>query len=350
VDGSFTDLVNDLVRLGYMQYVVVMKSLSEGQPGNPLTLGGDLKFYRFNLTMDNVVTIFSQTHRNSIIELPLSFMAAPDTDLSEQLPSAADITPEQLEQKFAEMVTAAFPAMAPQILQSVDWANRDDLYVGQRIPGRSAFRKGRSRKTPMLDSPVYQTLQPLLREQGANPDGLITPEQQLEIATQLYNFNERIVDWRQGLSAERDAAIKDFKWASAEESAEFYNRLTPEQKRRALRTTRGYLYTDQFHLNRGQVANITQLVGDNTQNLFPPNQTESYIGTIEVGTQAIINAIDTARHLINDSIFDIFNNLKVLTTNIQAYFAEGLQDDKKADAAESAARNIEGKTQEVRTK
>jgi len=52
--------------------------------------------------------------------------------------------------------------------------------------------------------------------------------------------------------------------------------------------------------------------------------------------------------ILNKAIFDIFNSLKLLTTNIQGYFAGGLADDNKALAAKEAAHNIEEKTEEVR--
>ena len=52
--------------------------------------------------------------------------------------------------------------------------------------------------------------------------------------------------------------------------------------------------------------------------------------------------------MLNDNIFDIFNNLKLLTTNIQGFFAGGLSDDKQATTAITAADNIEKKTEKIR--
>ena len=61
--------------------------------------------------------------------------------------------------------------------------------------------------------------------------------------------------------------------------------------------------------------------------------------------QAVLDRATTA---INEQVFDIFNNVKVLTTNIQAYFAGGLQKDEEADNAIGAAQNIETKTEEIK--
>ena len=53
--------------------------------------------------------------------------------------------------------------------------------------------------------------------------------------------------------------------------------------------------------------------------------------------------------VINAKVFEIFNNVKVLTTNIQAYFAGGLAEDTQADTAIDAAQNIEAKTEEIKS-
>jgi hypothetical protein len=60
VDGSWTDLVNDLVGPdgpGYMHYVVVTKDLD----GVGLEQQGTLKWYRFNFNPTNVMNILSKT-------------------------------------------------------------------------------------------------------------------------------------------------------------------------------------------------------------------------------------------------------------------------------------------------
>jgi hypothetical protein len=51
---------------------------------------------------------------------------------------------------------------------------------------------------------------------------------------------------------------------------------------------------------------------------------------------------------LNNSIFEIFNNLSVLTRSINSYFATGLRDQNAADAAQQAAQNIDKKTGEIK--
>ena len=349
VGGSYTDLVNDLVSGDYMQYVVVMKSLAEQREGDPLSRQGALHFYRFNFNLDNISNILSKTKSPSVVQLPKQFLRNPEIDMDEALPKASSVSTEELESKFTELVSNAYPEYSEQILQSVDWANRDELYRGDEGPGRASFYKGRG-KLKAIGSPVYDTLEGLVYDENTNPEGIMTREQQEEVAATLHKFNEQILEWRKQLAPERDNAIRKLKWASVQSSVEFYNALDDEGKKRALKAQRGYIFTDQFHLNKTQVKDIEAYAQPTPGEVYPAGQDESYIGTIEIGADVIINALNNVRGLINSSVFDIFNNLKVLTTNIQSYFAEGLEDDRKAENAITAADNIESSTEEIRNK
>jgi hypothetical protein len=184
-----------------------------------------------------------------------------------------------------------------------------------------------------------------------NPDGVIHDDEHLKtIVSRLHTYNNEIIAYRSKLNPARDAAKKELKWASVEDSVVFYNGLPGEDaKKRALENTRGAIYSDQFHLNKTQVKGIESLAAPTLEGLFPSGQgAGAYIGSIEVGVSAVLKALNNVRDMINESVFDIFKNLKQLTTNIQAYFAQGLKHDEQAQNAVDAAANIEGKTEEIR--
>ena len=50
---------------------------------------------------------------------------------------------------------------------------------------------------------------------------------------------------------------------------------------------------------------------------------------------------------INQSVFEIFGNVKVLSDSLQSYFANELNDSSMADKAIKAANDIEAKTKEI---
>ena len=93
--------------------------------------------------------------------------------------------------------------------------------------------------------------------------------------------------------------------------------------------------------------NIDQLAGDHPGELFPAGQDGVDIGTIEIGAAQINKMLKSVSQILNNAIFDIFNNVKILTTNIQGYFAGGLKEDAKANTAKTAANDIEKKTEKV---
>ena len=68
------------------------------------------------------------------------------------------------------------------------------------------------------------------------------------------------------------------------------------------------------------------------------------MGSIEVGQEKVIGLMEKISEIIDTSVFEIFQDLKALTTNIQSYFGNGLQDDKQANAAIDASESIGTKT------
>ena len=153
--------------------------------------------------------------------------------------------------------------------------------------------------------------------------------------------------------------------ARATESVIAYNKLSPELKKKALLLTHGYVNTDQFDLTEKRVldianvatkkpgsapdqeveeAPITEAAAEGPVGVFPAGQTEVKLGSIEVGQEKVIVLLEKVSEIIDTSVFEIFEDLKKLTTNIQAYFGNNLQDDKLATAAIDASESIGTKT------
>jgi hypothetical protein len=131
----------------------------------------------------------------------------------------------------------------------------------------------------------------------------------------------------------------------AQDSVIAYNKLTPEQKKQALLLSHGYVNTDQFELTEKRVLSIETLA--EPYDVFPPGQQEVMLGSIQVGQEQVETLMNTVSQIIDTSVFEIFQDLKTLTTNIQAYFGNGLQDDKQATAAIGASQSIGTKTAEL---
>ena len=132
-----------------------------------------------------------------------------------------------------------------------------------------------------------------------------------------------------------------------ERSRAFYNNASPDVKIKALEISYGYVSNGHFNLAQGMVLNVAKLAGDQAGDLFPSGQSQVGIGQLEIGASNVQQVLNKIGALLNQNIFEIFENLKLLTTNIQGYFACGLQDNTKATTAISAAETIETKTADL---
>ena len=130
-------------------------------------------------------------------------------------------------------------------------------------------------------------------------------------------------------------------------SRKFYEDADFELKKKCLMVCHGYITTGHFKLSQGMVLGIAANAAPTPGELFPAGQSDVNIGSLEIGTSNVMNVLRKIAAVLNENIFEIFNNLKLLTTNIQGYFAGGLEETEKAKAAITAAENIETKTAEV---
>ena len=335
VDGSWTDLVNDLADgPGYMHYVVVMKNLQ----GSGLDQEGSLNWYRFNFNLSNVMSILSNTKSASILQLPLSFINDPNEgDVNLMLPKQADVSIEELENMFGGIVSDNIerPELVKRLLDTLDWAKSRAIYYS-----KGGYTPGRSEINPKKIRPIFDVLV---------QDGLIEASDAQTLETIVVNANLEVMEYSRSLSLCRSQEMAQLEFASLEDSVEFYNELKdPEVKKRALKNTRGYLYTDQFHMSRTNVYNVATYASENLGDLLPDGQSDVFLQEIKIGNRQTVEMLQRAKEEINGSIFEIISSVKVLKTSLDQYFAGGLSDDKKAQTAIDTSQEIEGKTKEIR--
>ena len=360
VGGSFTDLVGDLINPqfsphDFMQYVVVLKSFEGESQG--LDVKGQLKFYRFNFTLDNVANIVLNSMGKSIrcIELPMEFIEQvragnEEYDFNATLPSQENLpSPEELEVQFIEslapMLQDAMQLEMEEInnlTQILNWAKNDDLFKPVERGERMMVVRGSSEilsRNPAL----VKAVQLAFDDKGYSLGDLG------KIRAAVKNANDVV---RKSFTAKRmaderaNALRAPGVFADAQTSVEFYNQLSPELKKRALLNTKGYLSTLQFDLNRKQVLDIESLAGEYPT--LPSGQSSVDIGTIMIGAQYVQEVLNRMTEELNRSIFTIFQSVKVIQEGTYAFMAGGLQDDNEAERAIAASREVEGKVTELR--
>jgi len=376
VGGSYNDLINDLVKDGKMQYIAVTKDLNEVKPGKELQQEGTLRFYQFNFNVENIVNILALSagkHSPKNIILPLAyeeelknnpaFRIENSLSARGKMPSAEElevIFVEELEQLKAEneefyssLTTADGVGFDfKKFTHMIDWAKQDEIFTGNKERGTATIAMNSNNPLVAKFTEEYQL------EQGKQGPAIRYVRPLINaVADATIKVNARYASKVQ--AQQRTGQIKDAFFSEAalaggsdlqERSRELYNSLASEEhKKGALLNSYGYVSRPKhnFELNQTMIVGIRERAGKNPGELFPEGQDGVDIGTIEIGAAKIDKMLKSVSQILNNAIFDIFNSLKLLTTNIQGYFAGGLKEDAKANNAKTAASDIEKKTEKV---
>jgi len=357
VGGSYTDLVSDIVNVEKMQYVSVTKKLS----GESFDQSGTLDFYRFDFNLENIFNIISRSSlksRNNIL-LPKPFLDSRGGSV-EGLPDKklAEPTPEALESAFMDaleqMIEANQEAISNEIdpekfnlknyLDTINYANNDEL-VNRKPTAKSADRN-KLYVTPLINIVKQFLIDPDIGPTATKKTALFGATLRAnEIVRQKFARTEREIERQKTMNQVYFWGEDDKERLEA--SRAFYENADPELKKKCLSISYGYVNTGHFNLTQKMVENIEALAQPTPGQIFPSGQSSVYIGSIEIGTDKIINMVEQAREMINKSIFEIFRDLQSLTQNVSGYFAGGLADNSKAETAIENAESIGEKTAEV---
>lgn len=368
VGGSFTDLVGDLVNPQfapheYMQYVVVMKSF-EGESSG-LDVQGNLKFYRFNFTLDNVANIVLNSMGKSVkcIELPVEFVKQvqagnKDFDYNSVLPSQENLpSTEEMETTFVKalnklMAKEKLPEEYVNMLtQILDWANNDEIFKAVPKGERNIVVRGQS-DIQVSNKALNAAITSFLQSSEVDESVLAATTQSRNLIRSMVSAANKVVTdqftAKKLKSARATALRKKGVFLDASKSVEFYNSLEPEMKKRALLNSRGYLDTLQFDLNKGQVLRIKDIAGEYPA--LPEGQSDPGIGIIPIGNTYVQEMLNRMTKELNEAIFDIFVSVKDVQEGTYAYVAGGLSDevDHEAQKAIKASNKIASKTEELR--
>ena len=361
VGGSFNDLVGDLVKPQFsgfegMRYVVCMKSFTSSETGEKqgagLDIEGDIKFFQFDFTLDNIADIIAKSMDKSkpCIQLPAAFIRSKGReDISSKLPGASMPSPQDLEDKFiqffkeiiAEKLEGAFELSDGQVdrfLDDLEWSKRDSLFTLKPMGEKQVVVRGLSTIKGSTRNPEVKAIVASLIE-----DGIFEVESRsaakslvnaFAAATGAATVQVNNLFKAAKVKDERTRVLKQPNfYASLEESVAFYNSLqgNAEMQKLALLNSRGMLETYQFDVNRKQVLEISQ-----------------DLGVIKIGSRIVQEMLNKMTADLNEAIFDIFTNVKVIQDNTYAFMAGGLQDDDKAKASIKASNAIAYKTEELR--
>jgi hypothetical protein len=366
VGGSFQDLVDDLVddaKNNSMIYLVVLKSLQ----GDGLDQEGTLSFHQFRLNLDNVGNFIAKSSKESrfMMALPLDkngqliSLGEPEPDDLEEATQRVRTSSDQFVKDFNETLAAEVKAQLEKRIEQIpELAEVPDLgelvnliqLGGENFPkltGDGVKQAHAAIKAAVAEIALQSPEVTKLFKQKA-PRLMGKGNQRLDLAIgadfgNLLNGLLKKLKKDPEVSRKRgaDTLLKSIRLdkASVDRSIEYYNSLAgdKEMQKKALFSSYGYLGAKKFGVGKGVATGNTKVV------LMPVED----LGILEIGASRIVPILEEARGELNDQVFGIFKNLKTLSTEINAYFASGLQDEKAGKEASQASKDIATSTEEV---
>jgi hypothetical protein len=360
VGGSFDALVGDLVRDGKMTYLVCTKDLR----GTREMLNGNLKFYKFDFTLDNVMEILKTSKPASATTILLPFAEDSETVSDIEAPEKVKAISSEIDEAFKQNLEQALSDLpqgkeiAAQIAADPHFQYRtdemQDISSGQGRLVKYISLKQRSKKRELMEQvlrgmPLLQDVEDMMPIMVAISNSL---------SSVIDNLVQRRAERRASVSSltptwsklklkkgekgkKRDAKILGIVEA-AEKSAAAYAELRgqPEKQKALLLKTNGYLNDLQFSLNKNEVIELAK----GQKGAEDANPIE---GVLEIGTSSLQKMLDSCITALNTDIFSVFSDLETLSDSLNRFFAGGLADTEEASSAIRSADSIEGKTAEM---
>lgn len=344
VGGSYTDLVNDMVKPAYpesinggMRYVVCTKTLE----GKGLELEGKIDFYQFDFNLANIADILLNSKHPYVIRMPQSVISALasgqqsgavellNLPAADKVLSAEELTPLFNKALYSEIESLA-DANPENLINRIDdeafkkltdalkWEKNDDLFNKNKVRGQGAMSATNVKNWVSGNYSKIPEIHGLLKQAIIDANDAVVKSQ--KAAAKKSERNQQIEDM-----------VKNDEFLSAEESARQYKMLGAAQKKQALLSSYGYLKRMHFELNQAQSINNSE-----------PTNTE-FVGSIMIGRAQVGKIVADVREVLNDEVTEIFQSLKILSDSLNSFFAGGLENDSLANTSVSNANNISSK-------
>jgi|ETNvirnome_2_300_1030623.scaffolds.fasta_scaffold01142_7 hypothetical protein len=370
VGGSWKDLVNDLTMEGgatkkwagsfpyAMRYVVCTKTLE----GDDLEQEGNIHFYQFDFTLDNVMNILVRSGDKSrkCIMLPAEIVNAVtkgvttgmENYMNDRLPSQSNLpSPEELEKVFingikdSKKFTGFRRRLAAdkiviseeqiqEFLTALKFAKDDEIFLPANpatYGGGSEVGvvRGQSKLDMSKDSKINKILELLkwpatLRKQSGYK-ALQSFKNAIIAGNNAVIASVGATKQKDKRKAELNRMVGANQFLSPEESQRQYNMLGVQQKRMCLLNSLGVLRTYKFHVSQTQVLAL----GEDAK--FED------LGSIEIGRKKVAEMLGRSIDLLNKEVGQIFQALADLSESLNMFFA-GL-DGNVAGHANSAVTN-----------
>lgn len=332
VGGSYFQLVSDMANKDFIRYVVAMKSLE----GKGLDLQGKISIYQFDINKENIIQMLATTskHSKECIIMPEEFVKGVNRGKADYSGlKKIEVADDQIMKFFDTKLIETFGKKRKIVEEIKGIVAGNDSYFEEY--GANLYGKGIPRLGYNLPNKIF--INNLVKKNFV-ANGIVQEKDKKKVADAIFKIFEDTKKYVQAASSteEIEKRFQEIKWATPEETAKFYDQLKkPEDKIKALKNSLGYLRDRQFAMSKADVLRIT-------------GGEQSKLAEIVVGRNNIEAIINQMAGLLDESIFEIFDSLAALTTNLNTFFATGLEDMNAASVAQISAKNIDKKTEKIK--
>ena len=383
VGGSFTDIVHDMVNPkgphqdwvgansgfmgGAMRYVVCTKEFGEEEPGGEWSaldpkvrkemdqreLHGKIRFWEFDITRKNFFDIMSKSKHGSwnimssqrLMDVLRQWNPGdPEPAISTQdgaaLPQKSDDSEQAVAQILADMKDGEFglqKRLAPRLKE----LNLDDAQAEAVM--RTLYMLYQNSLTSQIgisaEGRRFMTYHIKINPTG-NSGLTYTSDLKAALADwpELANNAKQIAldavtpwwkEFKEGYLKEIDVrtdAINAMDWVKdPAELVKLYNALGDdaagaERRRIALLNTRGYLTSGNWELAQETTKSLSVPKIVDGKKTFPP------FATLEIGAPAVAKVLEQVRNSVMNEVFMVFENMQLMSENLNTFFASGLTD------------------------
>jgi len=296
IDGSFVDLVNDLVVMGKMTYVVILKDIEEG--------GGTLDFYKIDFDRQTFVAL-SAKGESQQNKQNLRILGAHGRRLRGDAGAAGEIT---------------------------NWEQFVDMYGAPYLMDEGLPEELVSRYLGYMKSADPDEHNP--RKMGDFKAAIQQEEEHAEKILDAFSALKKQFDSDKATqAAEKKSVSGEKNFLSYEKSLEYLRKKSDKDFWNEIQNySFGYLTRKRFSFTQPQV--ISEVEGG-----------KPFV-TLKVGQEVIQETLNAIITETNEKMFDIFKELKVLSTGLREFFMKGMKTE-QGKVATNAATQIQIDTEEM---
>jgi len=348
VGGSYKQLIKDLAgKYTVMEYVGATKDIQGAGPGAT----GKIHFYSFQFTLQNVAAILALGKKTNgeLLQVPAVFANVKELKRMQsggELEGHLHVPPEKyvdvapLLDAFYEKVMndERLGTLSDEAIQAI--SNGLKTMIVQGKEENVFLKKDPLNKIAMQFPPKGEHGNQKAAAKAILGAAYVETTDLLKAAVKKKEAYNQAVERRAYLEPKESIAALNALATAGED----------DLLREALKNTRGMFPNPpdtQFEMSQSQLDTLPGTFGPDNKAIFPYGNYK--IGTLEIGMDKVQDMLDRSVNAFNEVIFQIFDDLTVLSKSLNGYVAGGLEDTKLADTAKEKATDIAEGTEKATT-